>query len=67
MNFGLPKIRGFVPASKIWRILKFVRCADAMHNWMKLQVSSNQAESLNPANKYLKSILPVQFENCVLS
>jgi len=33
----------------------------------KLQVSSNQREHLNPANKYFKSILPVQFENCVLS
>jgi len=33
---------------------------------MKLQVSSNQREPLNTANKYLKSILPVESQICVL-
>jgi len=37
-----------------------------MHNIAELQVSSYQVEPLDPANKYLKSILPVQFEICVI-
>jgi hypothetical protein len=56
-----------VPDAEIWRARKFVGCADAIHNIAKLQVSPNHADPLNPANKYLKSILPVQIENHVLS
>jgi hypothetical protein len=56
-----------VPESKIWKDWKFVRCANAIYNIAELQVSSNQREHLNTFNNSYKSILPVQFENCVLS
>ena len=63
---NLLKTLDYVPYCEIWKGRKFVRCADAIYNIAEFQISSNKSEFLSPANKYLKSILPVQIENWVL-
>ena len=50
-KISLSKIVGFVPESEIWRVLKFVRCADDIYNFRVLQIGRTVAERTRTGEK----------------